>query len=252
VGELPFCYYRGVRRIYENVILRQVALIGGFYLLYRESRVVIAGQNPTRPLLNAQRVLHLERILHFAWEIPVQQFFLRVPDVVKTMNLYYFICQFAITGLFFVWLFFRHRAGFYRLRNAVAFASLIALAVYWLFPTAPPRMAGIGLEDTMRVLSNINLNTLSHSGENAFAAVPSLHAAWALAVGLGIIVYSRSRFRWLLGILYPLSVSITIVATGNHFIFDVLAGMLTMVMGLVVVDLLGKARPAGLEEPERT
>ena len=58
--------------------------------------------------------------------------------------------------------------------------------------------------------------------------MPSLHAGWALGVGIGLVVYARPLFWKLVGVFYPIAVVLTIVVTGNHFVFDALAGMLVM------------------------
>ena len=65
--------------------------------------------------------------------------------------------------------------------------------MHWLFPTAPPRLAGVGLEDTLLVLSGIDIGSpTSAAFSNPVAAVPSLHAAYALGVGIGLFRYGRS------------------------------------------------------------
>ena len=84
-------------------------------------------------------------------------------------------------------------------------------------------------EDTLRSLSNIDIGSpTSSSFSNPVAAVPSLHAGWALGVGIGLVIYARPLFWKLVGVFYPIAVVLTIVVTGNHFVFDALAGMLVM------------------------
>ena len=89
------------------------------------------------------------------------------------------------------------------------------------------------LEDTLRRLSGIDIGSRASAAfSNPVAAVPSLHAAWALGIGIGLVLHARTR-RWkLAGVLYPAAVALTIVVTGNHFVFDALAGMGVMTAGL--------------------
>ena len=54
--------------------------------------------------------------------------------------------------------------------------------------------------------------------------MPSLHAAYALGVGIGLIRYGRSRLVRVAGAIYPPLVVLTIVVTGNHFVLDAVAG----------------------------
>ena len=114
---------------------------------------------------------------------------------------------------------------------------MIALVIHWRFPTAPPRLANVGLQDTLRSLSNIDIGSpTSSSFSNPVAAVPSLHAGWALGVGIGLVLYARPLFWKLVGVVYPIAVVLTIVVTGNHFVFDAIAGMLVMGLGFWVAE----------------
>ncbi len=117
-------------------------------------------------------------------------------------------------------------------------ATAIALAVAWLFPTAPPRVAGLGLEDTLRRFSGIDIGSPGSGGlSDPVAAVPSLHAGWAVAVAAGLVLYARPAAVRALAPLYPIAVVVTILATGNHFVLDALAGVLVMAAGFGLAAL---------------
>ena len=117
--------------------------------------------------------------------------------------------------------------------------------IHWLFPTAPPRLAGVGLEDTLLVLSGIDIGSPDLSAlSNPVAAVPSLHAAYALGVGIGMIRFARSYVVRLGGVLYPPLVVLTIVVTGNHFLLDAVAGMLVLAAGFLLVRGFRRSRSA--------
>ncbi len=197
--------------------------------------------SPNWPLAehNAQDVVGWERFAHVEWEEQLQHLFLRAPDLVRVMNVFYFVGHFVLTSVFFFWLYHRSRDGFRRFRNGFLTATGIALFIHWWFPTAPPRLAGIGLEDTLRQLSNIDIGSpTSSSFSNPVAAVPSLHAGWALGVGLGLIIYARPLLWKIVGVLYPIAVVLTIVVTGNHFLFDAFAGMAVMGLGFSLSEVL--------------
>ena len=118
--------------------------------------------------------------------------------------------------------------------------------MYWKFPTAPPRLADVGLDDTLSTLSNIDIGSRHSSAySNPVAAVPSLHAGWAVGVALGVIRYARARWLKALGLLYPVVVVLTIVVTGNHFLLDAIAGALVMAVGFVVSFRLLGGRGSG-------
>jgi hypothetical protein len=188
---------------------------------------------------HAQDVLSVERFAHIEWEEGLQQTFLRVPELVRMMNVFYFVGHFVLTSVFFFWLYHANRGGFRRFRNGFLSATFIALVIHWQFPTAPPRLAGVGLEDTLRQLSNIDIGSpTSSSFSDPVAAVPSLHAGWAVGVGVGLILYARPLFWRLVGVVYPVLVVLTIVVTGNHFIFDAIAGIAVMALGFWLSETL--------------
>lgn len=143
----------------------------------------------------------------------------------------YFIVPFALAG----WLWARDRLAFHRFTRRLVTLALAGLTTYILFPAAPPWMAGqMGLIDevqrsTARGFEVISIGTASlfskgQASSNEVAAVPSLHCAFVTLVAL--FLWSRVRRRWLrpLLLLYPLAMGLTLMATGEHYFFDVLLG----------------------------
>jgi membrane-associated phospholipid phosphatase len=229
--------------------LTQIAIVVGSFEVYQAIRNFIHPDWPAA-FTNAKRVFELERVLHFAWEQSLQNVFLQVPEVVRAMNIFYFVGHFVLTGAFFLWLYLRSREGFKSFRNAFLVATTIAIFIHWQFPTAPPRLVHeLGIGDTLRMLSNIDIGSqTTPSYTNPVAAVPSLHAGWAVGVAVGIFRYSRSRALKTLGALYPVAVILTIVVTGNHFLVDAVAGMLVMAIGFLVARGLTRG---GQEKPNK-
>lgn len=219
--------------------LLQIAIAAGGIETYELLRRVMTPDWPLA-IRHAQEVLSLERVLHLDWEDPLQAAALRVPDLLRALEGFYFVAHFAITAVFFLWLYRRSLDGFRLFRNAFLISTAIALVVHWQFPTAPPRLADIGL-----VHPGLGLAGLS----NPVAAVPSLHAGWALGVGVGVCVYARGGWR-VVGALYPLTVVFTIVATGNHFVVDAIAGMAVLGLGFAV-ELLRPRRRATSDASRR-
>lgn len=192
--------------------------------------------NWAQAFANANRIVSAEQVLGLAWEQSLQRAFLALPDLVTALNLFYFVGHFLFTGIFFVWLYRRSRGGFLSYRDGFLAATALAVVIHWLFPTAPPRLAGVGLEDTLLVLSGIDIGSPSSSAlSNPVAAVPSLHAAYALGVGIGVIRFARSPVVRLAGAVYPPLVVVTIVVTGNHFLLDAVAGMIVLAAGFLLV-----------------
>jgi hypothetical protein len=218
--------------------LTQVALVLAGVQAYELSRRLL---RPDWPLADrhAHEVLNWERVVHLAWEVPLQSAVLSVPGLERGLELFYFGAHFVLTAAFFLWLYRRSPSGFRRFRDAFLAATAIALVIHWLFPTAPPRLAGVGL-----VHPGLGLAGLS----NPVAAVPSLHAGWALGVGIGVVRYARPLAWRLAGALYPAAVCLTIVATGNHFVLDAVAGMGVLGAGFAAVAVLNFSLRRGVEQ----
>ncbi len=224
----------------------QIGLLIGLAEVYRLLRRLIPTDWPLATA-HAQHVLRLEQVSRFAWERGIQETFLRVPELVKAMNWFYLSSHFLVTGVFFVWLYWRNREGFSIFRDGFLLATGISLVIHWKYPTAPPRLAEIGVKDTIDLYSGVNIGSPHHERfANPVAAVPSLHAGWALALGVGLVLYSRSALLRIAGVLYPAAVLLTIVVTGNHFIFDAVAGGLVMAVGFAATTpfRLGAREPA--------
>ena len=213
----------------------QLAVVLGAFTAYELARVAME-PDWAQAFANANRIVHAEQVLGLAWEQSLQRAFLALPDLVHALNVFYFVGHFLFTAIFFLWLYHRSRAGFRSFRDGFLLATAISVLVHWLFPTAPPRLAGIGLEDTLLLFSGIDIGSPTSSAlSNPVAAVPSLHAAYALGVGVGVIRFARSHLVRLGGLVYPPLVLLTIVVTGNHFVLDALAGIAVLAAGFVGV-----------------
>jgi membrane-associated phospholipid phosphatase len=149
----------------------------------------------------------------------------------------YWNSEFTVIGLALLWVYLRRNSAFTRFRNTILLANGLGLIGYVLLPTAPPRFfTSIGFTDTLGQFGGLNHGSgLVELASNPYAAMPSLHAADALIVG--IVLASVAR-RWpvkVLWLLWPLWVWFAVMATGNHFWLDVLAGIVLGTIALAVV-----------------
>jgi hypothetical protein len=223
---------RAVLRRLDPLI--QIGLVIGLAEAYRLLRTVLPTDWP-RAIANAHHVFHVEQVLGLDWEAWLQRTFLHWPELVRGMNWFYVSSHFLVTGAFFVWLYWRNREGFAIFRDGFLLATAISLVIHWRYPTAPPRLANIGIKDTVDLYSHLNIGKPHHERfANPVAAVPSLHAGWAVALGIGLVMYARSFAGRIVGVLYPSAVLLTIVVTGNHFVFDAVAGVLVMAFGFAL------------------
>jgi hypothetical protein len=79
---------------------------------------------------------------------------------------------------------------------------------------------------------------------NPYAAVPSMHVAFALMIGWTLARLARSRPARVAWLLYPFLMVFVIVVTANHFIADALLGALTAGVSAYGAMWLARARPA--------
>jgi membrane-associated phospholipid phosphatase len=219
--------------------LFQFVIWMGFYGAYQVVRGV-ADRDLTDAYRNGEWVVLEEKSFGTLFEPAVQ----RVVDtssLLVTLTSYtYWLSQFAIVGLTLLWVYFRHHERFAWFRNWIIGANLLGLVVYFLVPTAPPRMfPEWGFIDTLAKYSSINHDSgLIASIANPYAAMPSLHAMDAFIVGIVMASVSRSWLAKGLWFTWPLWVAFAVVSTGNHYWFDVVAGVLLAVLtGLVLRQL---------------
>jgi hypothetical protein len=145
----------------------------------------------------------------------------------------YLTLHLTVTADSLLWLHRRRPAAFIGVRTALLAASGLALVGYLAFPTAPPRLAGIGVADTISD-GALSLNHgLVSALYNPFAAFPSIHIAYASIVGFALARYGGRRSVRIAGVLYPALVLLVIVATGNHFFLDAAGGAAAALLGFV-------------------
>jgi hypothetical protein len=211
---------------------RELALLGGLYLLYQLVRWLSAGGG-ARARANARWILGVERSAHVAIERPLQHALSFAPADWILANVY-LVAQLLVLPAALVWLYLRAPAVYRRLRDTMVAAWLLALPVFALFPVAPPRLARIGMADTVSSHGVVALGGSSTLFYNPYAAVPSLHVALAYAVGLAFATAGGTRLTRLAGLLWGPLVSVAVIATANHYLFDVGAGLATAGLGLLL------------------
>jgi membrane-associated phospholipid phosphatase len=224
--------------------VRQLALYATAYYLYRLVRGLVDGQI-TAAYDHAREVVNLERGLHLFFEPAVQAWALGQAWLVKGADLLYVYSHFAITTGFLVWLYFARNDAYAYVRNMFMIAMVLALMGYVAFPTAPPRfLPEWGFQDTVSNLFGESATASAGVLYNPFAAMPSMHVAFALMVGLPAAMLVRQRLLRALWALYPLLVSFVVIVTANHFWLDGAAGVLVAAGSAYAAHAgLARARP---------
>jgi hypothetical protein len=213
----------------------EILLFAAALVVYQLSRAIVVG-DPGKPFQNAWDVIGIEKASGLFFEPRLQAWMLDNLSITAFLNHFYVWAHLPVTAAFFVWLYRRRAFAYPFVRNAFFVANGIALAVFVVFPVAPPRlMTTEGFIDTLSIISGIDL----HGGElsgwfNPYAAVPSMHFGYALMIGMVAAVLLRNPLMRALVLTYPLLVFVTIVGTGNHYVLDALAGGAVMIAAFAV------------------
>lgn len=217
---------------------REIVAIVVFYGLYSLVRNTqgSAAVSASEALANALRIVRLEEFLGIYYEPEIQQTFLGHRWFIEFWNLFYGSLHFVVTGGVLVLLFRRFPARYRRWRNSLALTTALGLVGFALFPLMPPRLmpASYGYVDTLATFgSPWSFDSASvRSISNQYAAMPSLHMAWALWSTLALYPVARSRWARALTVLYPVATVFAIVVTANHFFLDAAGGALVLAVGL--------------------
>ena len=180
---------------------------------------------------HARDLISLERGLHVFVEPSIQAWASSSHALIVGASWVYVNAQTTVTVAALVYLYLRHNRSFYFVRNMFMIAMAIALVGYLVFPTAPPRFfPEWGFIDTVSDFTGMHVSAKSSSMTamvNMYAAVPSMHVAFALMTGWTLARLVKPKVVRVLWILYPFLMAFVIVVTANHFIFDALLGAVT-------------------------
>jgi hypothetical protein len=191
-------------------------------------------------LAHGSDILSLERSLHIDPEHALDRWLAGHHTLGVLLSYYYDNAHFIVTlGLLgFLWW---RRADIYApLRSALVLANVLAFAVFWLFPVAPPRLLP-GFVDVVAASHTVGS---WHTGSlaaaaNQFAAMPSLHIAWAVWCTIALWRISARRWVRALALIYPCVTAFAVLATGNHYVLDMVGGLVTIAVSVLIVRVLG-------------
>jgi hypothetical protein len=236
-------------------LVRQVALFWVAYYAYSLVRGLADDPGVAAAAFeNARGIMSLEQTLGFFVEPSVQTWSMGSQLLIDGASWVYINAQTTVTLASLAWIYLFRNASFYFVRNMFMAAMVVALVGYTLYPTAPPRFfPEWGFTDSV---SNFTGIPPTSDGVNAmfnpYAAVPSMHVAFALMIGWPLAKLVRSRVASIFWWSYPVLVTYVIVATGNHFLMDAILGGLAAGISALAARELGRARPAAWQFGPRT
>jgi hypothetical protein len=222
-----------------------------FYFVYSTIRNSTEG-SPAEAFENARHIIRLQRVLGMYHEETLQDWALHFKPLVIACNYFYGSFHFVVTIGAAVFLFRRFSNDYPLLRNALGVATALALVGFAFFPLMPPRLLpdSYGYVDTLArypTFWSFNSGAVSKIS-NQFAAMPSVHCAWAGWCTL--VFFPRVKHLWakVLAVLYPVTTVTVIVLTGNHYVLDAVGGFFVLAVGVVLARMFTRAGRAQYAE----
>jgi hypothetical protein len=215
----------------------ELALVVVAWLTYFGIRAVTEGMADDA-VARGRAILRFERAVGVAWEHDAQRLLVDREWLLDLANWIYIWSHWPVIVVSGVFLYRRHPPAYRRLRDAVFVSGALGLAVFALLPVAPPRLADVGIADTVTQHSTSYRALQPPTLTNVYAAMPSLHFGWNLLVGVALATLATSWWLRGAGIAMPVAMAFAVVATGNHFVVDVLAGGALALVGLLAAVYL--------------
>jgi hypothetical protein len=232
---------------------RQVGLFVLADLCYETVRGIAEGQR-TAAFANANWVIDVEVATGTFFEPDLQGALLDYRWVVDIANFAYLNSHFIVTTGFLIWLYLYRNEHFYFVRNMFMIAMALALVGYTLVPTAPPRLIeGYGFVDTINQYAQVTHDSaLVKIFVNPYAAIPSMHCAFALMIGATGALVCRHTISKVLWCIYPVFVLLVVIVTANHFWLDGAIGWAVAGLSALGAVQLARMRPAAWSFGRRT
>src|SRR6185295_4647614 len=169
-----------------------------------------------------QHIWDFERAIGLPNERDLQNLFLKSDALIQFSNVYYASVHIPSMLIFLPWLFFWKRPYYPQIRNVIQ-----------LIPVAPPRLVpALHVQDTPALFGQTVYPSLGKNGPAQLSAMPSVHVAWAVIIGLAIVLTCSSKWRWIF-LAHPVLTMIVVVVTGNHYWLDGVVAI--MVLALAVL-----------------
>ncbi len=201
---------------------------------------------PSVAIANAEGVLHLEQTLHLDPELTLDRWLAGHHTLGLVLSDYYDNAHFIVTLAVLAWVWWKRSDSYRPLRNSLVLVNVLGFVVFWFFPVAPPRM----LPGYTDVVASTHAFGSWHTGSlashaNQFAAMPSLHMAWAAWCTLALWRATRRPWVRVLAVLYPCLTALAVLATGNHFLLDIVGGLMVLAAAVLLAGLPARIRARG-------
>jgi len=230
-------------------LLLEITIVVTLLLVYKAARLLAEGDHAIA-VHHALQVIDFEKALGVFNEENAQRLVIKSTALIKFLNVYYLWAHFSVTIAMLVWLYVKKPLGYLSVRRVLVVVTFLGLIGHALYPLAPPRLLDVyghsfGFIDTALKFGPNSYGAKGTYGNlaNQFAAMPSLHFAWAVVVAWGVVKFARSRWRYL-AVLHPVMTLLAIVLTANHYWTDAAVGLVLVPIGILGDRYLPHWRPS--------
>ena len=196
---------------------------------------------------NGHSLLDLERSLRLAPEHALNIWLARHHALSEIVVFWYENVHIVVTLLVFAWLWWRRADCLGVLRATLVIVNLIALAVFWSFPVAPPRMLTGGYVDLVSSVHGLPVWQLGATAlhSNQLCSLPSLHIAWATWCSIAVWKLSSRSVLRAIAVVYPFVTTFAVMATANHYLADAISGAAITIGVYALLSRLRALRAGG-------
>jgi membrane-associated phospholipid phosphatase len=226
-----------------HTVPRELMLVCGGVLMYFGVRGLTVG-NADVALRHAGEIVSAEQGLGMYVEPSWQGLVDHSQLLTTAANWIYIWGHWPVIALTLLWLALDHPAGYRLTRDTLLASGAVGMMIFALYPVAPPRLAGLGLVDTVTMYSTSYRVLQPHALVNPYAAMPSLHVGWDLLMGIALFTYSQHRVIRLFGAVLPALMAASVIVTANHYLVDAIVGAVLVLTCRWVVQLLEQRREA--------
>ena len=235
--------------------VRELLLIGAFYAVYSwvRNQFGSATVESGTALRNARHMIDLERFVGLYIEADIQGWFLGWDPFLRFWNIFYGTLHFVVTLGALLYLYIRQPNAYQRWRTIGLTTTGLALIGFDTYPIMPPRLLGNCGTYGACIESSPFVDTVAELGglwsfdsgmmenlSNQYAAMPSLHFAWAFWSYLALKPFIKRRLLSTTLALYPACTLFAIVVTANHYWIDAVGGGLILLAGYWIGGSLQK------------
>ena len=231
----------------------EIVLVLIFYVFYSAIRNQFGSTSvsSSKAFNNAESIIDLEDSLGLFFELEVQNFFIDWRWFIQFWNLFYGTFHFVVTAFALIWIYRKFPVLYPRWRTSFLCTTGLALIGFSLFPLMPPRLLTDCGQYGACVTTWPFIDTVTDIGglwsfdsgtmqrvSNQYAAMPSLHFAWASWCTLALWPTLKSRWTRTLIAIYPVATLFAVVVTGNHYWIDAIGGLVVLAVGILLGRLI--------------